>query len=198
MPPMFRFSPLYSHPFFFPADGNDGGSDDGNTNDDKANDRDDQGGDESLGDAGKKALDTEREARKKAEKDARDLKKRLDQTEADQKKRDDDNATKNGEWEKLAKDREAENAELKRMIDERDRQDRKRAAAKKHNLADEWIERLSGETDEDLDADAKALAKMVGSREAPETDTEKRTGSKTNTKKTGDPLTSYEFGKTPF
>lgn len=197
MPPMFRFLPLYALPFLFPADGNSGGGDD-DPNDDPTDDRDDKGGDDSLGDAGKKALDTERDARKLAEKNARDLQKRIDKLEADQKKRDDDDATKKGEWEKLAKDRETEIADLNRKITERDLQDRKRAAARKHNLPDELIDRLVGETDEELEADAKALAKLATNREAPETDADKRTGAKPNTKKTGDPLTSYEFGKTPF
>jgi len=64
-----------------------------------------------LGDAGKKALDAERDARKAAEKEARDAKARLAQIEADAQKAKDAEAAEQGKWKELAEKRDADLAE---------------------------------------------------------------------------------------
>lgn len=135
---------------------------------------------------------------RKLRREAAGYRKEVEAAKAEQVKRDEAEATKRGEWEKVATERADRIADLERQIADRDRQDRKRAAGRKHNLPDELVDRLTGETDDDLEADAKALAKLVGTREAPETDADKRTATRTTTKKQGDVLTSYEFGKRQF
>lgn len=60
-----------------------------------------------LGDAGKAALDKERQARKEAEKRAKEAEKRIADFEAAQKSAADEDAKRKGEFEKLANDRQA-------------------------------------------------------------------------------------------
>ncbi len=60
-----------------------------------------------LGDAGKRALEQEREARKAAEKTARETAKELDTLKAAKAKEDEDKQAEQGEWQKLAEKREA-------------------------------------------------------------------------------------------
>lgn len=62
----------------------------------------------SLGDAGKRALEAEREARKAAEKEAREAKQKLDQIEAAQREADEAQAAEQGRWKELAEKREAD------------------------------------------------------------------------------------------
>lgn len=186
MPPMFRLLPLFFAPFFSPADGGaaGGGVDadaDGDDQHDESKDRDDQD-DDKLGDAGKKALDAERDLRKKAEKDARDLKKRLDTLEAEKKKRDEDKATENGEFEKLANDRAAEIEDLKQQIKDRDAKDTKAAIAKKHGIPDELIAMLQGETEDDIEASAKTVAKHLKVRDTTDIDAGEKSQTKSKDK----------------
>lgn len=63
---------------------------------------------ESLGDAGKRALEAEREARKQAEKTARDAAKELETLKAAKVKADEDKAAEEGRWKELAEKREAD------------------------------------------------------------------------------------------
>src|SRR5690349_3760968 len=60
---------------------------------------------ETLGDAGKAALEAERKARKDAEKKARDLQAAIDKVEADKKKAAEDKAKEQGQFEALAETR---------------------------------------------------------------------------------------------
>jgi hypothetical protein len=63
---------------------------------------------EPLGEPGKKALESEREARRAAEKAARDEKARADRLEAEARKRAESEAAEQGRWQELAEKREAE------------------------------------------------------------------------------------------
>lgn len=74
---------------------------------------------------------------------------------------------KNQEWEKLAKQRETDLAELQRKLHERETLDLKRAVAVKHGLPEAFIDRLKGETAEDLEADAKAIAEILPKPQKP-------------------------------
>ena len=138
-------------------------------------DQDDTHESEQLGDKGREALKREREARKAADKRAADLEKRIAEFEKAQKDRDAETARQNGEWEKVATEAQAELETLKAQIAERDLRDRKAAAAKAAGLPDDMADRLRGDTDEELEADAKALAKHLRTPEAPDTDAGDRT-----------------------
>lgn len=84
-------------------------------------------------------------------------------------------AKKKGEWETVAKKLESELAEANQKLAERDLKDRRIAAAKAAKLPDDMADRLRGETDEELEADAKDLAKHLRTQEAPENDAGERT-----------------------
>lgn len=126
--------------------------------------------DEQLGDAGKAALQKERDAREAAEKETKRLKKLVDDHEAAKKRAADEAAAANGQFEKLATDRQAEIEDLKRQIAERDAQALRAKIAAKHKLPEELASRLQGESESDLEADAKALAKLVKPPVAPDTE----------------------------
>jgi hypothetical protein len=66
-------------------------------------------------------------------------------------------AQQNGEWEKLAKQREAELAQLQASLKQRDLADKKRSIAEKVGLPPALAARLIGDTDEEIEKDAKAL-----------------------------------------
>lgn len=151
-----------------------------------------------LGDKGREALKRERETRKAAEKERNDLAKRIAAFEKAQQDRDDETAKQKGEWETIAKKREDELNELTKKLAERDLNDLKRSVAAKNGLPDDLIDRLHGDTEETLTEDALKLAKLVKTREAPDTDTDRRTTSGKPKPKQGDTLTSYEFGKRTF
>jgi len=85
------------------------------------------------------------------------------------KKAADEAAKANAEWEKLAKQREEENAKLTAELKARDLADRKRSIAVKVGLPESLAPRLVGETDEDIEKDAKALAATLP--KAPKTST---------------------------
>jgi hypothetical protein len=75
-----------------------------------------------------------------------------------------------GDFESLAKTAQDERDALKAELAKRDHDDLKRTVATKHKLSSELAARLVGETEAELEADAKALAKLVGAREAPDTE----------------------------
>nr|DAP03076.1 MAG TPA: protein of unknown function (DUF4355) [Caudoviricetes sp.] len=115
--------------------------------------------DDALGDAGKKALHAEREARKEAEKRLKELDARVKEFE-DRDKTEQERAQEH--LERLTGDLDATRASL---------------AAAELNLARvevahakgipaELVPRLRGETREELEADADALLEIVGKREA--------------------------------
>lgn len=70
-------------------------------------------------------------------------------------------AAKQGEWQKLAEQREKEAGELKARLDALELAGRKRAIGAKFNLPEGLAERLTGTTDEELEADAKKLQALI-------------------------------------
>jgi hypothetical protein len=147
--------------------------DDGRDADDQ--DHNDTQDTDALGDKGREALKRERDARKAAEKERNDLAKRIADIEKAQKDRDDADAKAKGEWEKVATERQAELDKLKADLAARDLNDRKTAIAKAAGLPDDLATRLQGETDEELEADAKGMAKLLRVQDAPENDAGERT-----------------------
>lgn len=114
------------------------------------------------------------------------------------KDREDTEAKEQGKWAEIAKKREDELNELTKKLAERDLSDLKRSVAAKNGLPDDLIDRLHGDTEEELSEDALKLAKLVKTREAPDTDADRRTTPGKPNAKQGDTLTSYEFGKRSF
>ena len=126
--------------------------------------------DEPLGEAGKLALMKERETREAAEKRAKAAETELAKINAAKVTADEETAKRNGEFERLY---QAEIA--KRESTEKELATERRTAlvgrvAAKHKLPEAFSERLRGETEEELEADAKELAKHVGVRHAPDTE----------------------------
>ena len=90
----------------------------------------------------------------------KETQKRLAKIEADQKKASDDQAAKQGEWEKLAKEREAElKAEKLARL-------RLEVAGKK-GIPVDLVDRLKGETSEEMEADADSLLAFLKPKEGP-------------------------------
>jgi hypothetical protein len=107
-------------------------------------------------------------------------------------------AQEEGDFKKLYEDAQAKYADLEAQLKTRDLRDRKAAAARKHNLPDDLADRLSGQTDEELEADAKALAKHIAPRESVDNDAGKRSAAGKGAAKTESYLESYQFGKRPI
>lgn len=112
---------------------------------------------------------------RKLRSEAASLRKRLKDAEDAAQAAADADAKAKGEWEKIAQKRQEELDALKAQLAERDLRERKAAIAKAAGLPDDLADRLKGETDEDLETDAKALAKHLKAQDAPDTDAGKRT-----------------------
>lgn len=84
-------------------------------------------------------------------------------------------AKKQGNFQKLYEDLEGKYKALESSIAERDLKDRRIAAAKAARLPDDMADRLRGDTDEELEADAKELAKHLRTQDALDTDAGERT-----------------------
>jgi hypothetical protein len=91
-----------------------------------------------------------------------------------------DEAKAKGEWEKVAAERERENAELKAQLAARDRALLVAKVAAKHQLPPAIADRLAGDDEAALEADAKELAKLLGPRPAPDTEAGAGTQTPTN------------------
>jgi hypothetical protein len=87
-----------------------------------------------------------------------------------ERKRTEQEAKDKGEFEALANQYKARIDELEADAAKRDREDLKRTVGKKHGLGDEAIARLQGDDEAALEVDAKALAKLLGARKAPDTE----------------------------
>ena len=118
------------------------------------------GDDEQLGEGGKKALQTEREARKSAEKLATDLGERIKELE-DAGKSDDDKRT-----ERFQQLETTEREQAVTITDQQGIIERYRIAAVK-GLDLEAAERLRGKTKEELEADADTWIAKWGSSKSP-------------------------------
>jgi hypothetical protein len=109
----------------------------------------------------KEALRRMGEQRDAARKEALDAKKERDALQREKEQREADEAKAKGDYEKLAEDRQKRIDELEANEKKRDRDDLKRAVATKHKLPEALALRLAGETEAELEADAKELAKLV-------------------------------------
>lgn len=122
----------------------------------------DNGATPDLGDAGKKAIDELR-------REVKTIRQERDELARVVKERDDAGKT---ELERLTAERDELRArvdELERGATERDRADRARAAATDAGIPEFW-DRLRGETEEELKADAKAMAERFGVTSSPTRD----------------------------
>ncbi len=126
--------------------------------------------DEALGEAGKAALQKERDAREAAEKEAKRLQKLVDDADAATKKREADEAAARGEFEKLANERQAKIDQLEADIAERDKTALREKVGRSQKLPDALIELLKGDDEKALEAHAKELAKHVKPPTAAETE----------------------------
>ena len=85
-----------------------------------------------------------------------------DKAAADAKKKADADAlAANAEWQKLAEQRQAELDEATAKVKAAEVLELKRQAASKHRIPDALIERLKGETVEEIEADAAQLAELL-------------------------------------
>ena len=113
-----------------------------------------------------KVSEERRQARERAQKAEQELSK----LQASQREAEEAKAKEEGKFKELLEAREKELEALKQDIAKRDLQARKAAIAKTHGIPDEFVDRLKGDTDEDLENDAKAVAKLLTKRDAPDTD----------------------------
>ena len=92
---------------------------------------------------------------------AREKVKREDEIRKAKEKADAESLTKNQEWQKLAEQREKDLAEVNAKLKALDFEKRRRTVAAKVGLPEAFALRLQGETDEDLEADAKLLLEAL-------------------------------------
>lgn len=150
---------------------------------------------EQLGDAGKAALQREREAREASDKEVKRLKKIVDDAEAAARKREADEAKAKGDFEALAKTAQEERDALKAELAERDKRDLRARVAKANKLPEEIAPTLQGDDEAAMNEHAKLLAKYVKPQAAP--DTEAGAGAGVTTK-TGDrPIVKARDEKAP-
>lgn len=160
MPLTFRILPfLLSLLPLFPSD-KDAADDDapGDQDTDKDNQRD---ADQSLGDAGKRALDAERKRADEADRKRKDLEKRFNDLEKKQREAAEAKAKEEGDYKQLLEDREKELADLKAESSERDLREKRQTIARKHEIPDDLVGMIQGDDDEAMTASAKVLAKHV-------------------------------------
>jgi hypothetical protein len=117
-----------------------------------------------------KALKAEREARQAAER-------KLKETDKDKRKAETERAIKAGEIETVVASHAAEVAdlnariaELEGQITERDTAIIRAKVAAKHRIPALLVDRIRGANEQEMDADAKELAKTVAAPTAPETE----------------------------
>lgn len=96
-------------------------------------------------------------------------------------------AKEQGDYRALYEAAEAKAAELEGQLKSRDFEAMRAKVAAKHGLPAELAARLSGADESDLEADAKALAKLIGPRPAPDTEAGAGTRSTGPTKTNGAP-----------
>lgn len=129
--------------------------------------------DATRADASKETISLE-EA-KKLRSEAANLRKRLKDAEDAAQAAADTEAKAKGEWEDIAKKREAELAEATRQLAERDMNDLKRTIAADEGLPVDLALRLQGDDEDALRTDAKALAKHLKVKDPGDTDAGDRT-----------------------
>jgi hypothetical protein len=111
-------------------------------------------------------------------------------------------AEEQGEYKKLYEDLQTRHRELEADLAERDLNDRKRDIARRVGLPDALVDRIRGETEDEMEADAMAMAALVKTPaeeepetpEAPDTDSGRKTPPRAS-ERAESFLDSYEFGK---
>lgn len=124
--------------------------------------------DEILGDPGKRALKSERKLRQAAESKLGTLESQLAEMTKKLQKIEDDEAAEQGKWEKLANDRATRIEELENEIAKNELETKKAQAISKYKFTDEELTLLHGESLEDYEANAKALAKLLKKNSGPD------------------------------
>ena len=193
---------------FFSADNESGGGAGASSSDGEGNEGDDSGSEGGSDDADDNSDGEDvtglKNSLKAVRGEKKTLKEQLDAVtqERDQLKTAADKAKnkaneESGNWEQIAKDREAEIAQLKDDLAKRDLNELKRKVGKHKdfNLPDKPIDRLQGTTEEELRADAKELAAHVAQKNGPDTDSGKGGGSGQKSLKKSSVLETFEFGK---
>lgn len=112
--------------------------------------------DDQLGDAGKRAIDTERKARAAAEKSAKELQSRLDEIEQ-------------ANMSELEKAKQAADAAQSQLSEYQARAMRQQVALTK-GIPAALVDRLHGDTEDDLNADADALLALINAPKSPKPD----------------------------
>jgi len=153
--------------------------------------------DEPLGDAGKLALMKERETREAAEKRAKAAEAELAKINAAKAAADEDTAKRNGEFERLYQAEIAKREQAEKDLGAERRTFLVARIAAKHKLHDDLVDFLKGDTEDEIEAHAKTLAKHAGVRHAP--DTEGGSGSRAGARVTQQPTTTKttEPGRLP-
>jgi len=153
--------------------------------------------DEPLGDAGKLALMKERERRDEFEKRAKAAETELAKINAAKATADEDAAKRNGEFERLYQAEIAKRESTEKELATERRTFLVNKVGLRHKLPDDVIELLKGDTEDEVDAHAKTLAKHFGVRHAP--DTEGGAGSRAGARATQQPtaIKTTEPGRLP-
>lgn len=146
----------------------------------------------------KSALEKERTKRKQYETDlkaAREAQDELDRLKADAKKKADDEAAEQGKYKELLEKRDAEIADLKAQLTQRDRDALRASIARKHQLPDDAVKYLTGDDEASIEESAKDLARLTARAEDVDTDSGKPNANRGGGNQTKSVLANYEFGK---
>lgn len=147
--------------------------------------------DKDLGENGKKALQEERDARRAAVARATEAEKELKRIKDAQEEADRKAAEDQGNYKKLYEDLIAKHETLEADLKKKERDALRTKVAGNHNLPSDLVERLAGETEAELEADAEKLAKLVKATPPPNTET--GTSTKPPPKETKRDPKSYVF-----
>jgi chromosome segregation ATPase len=98
---------------------------------------------------------------KEANREAASYRTKLKSLENKEAEAEEERKKRNGEFEALANQHKSRAEELEKQLADRDLAELKRKIATKHNLTEALSNRLFGTTEEELDKDAKELAKLV-------------------------------------
>lgn len=147
-----------------------------------------------LGDAGKRALQAERDRAKRAERDAAELRAEIAKRDADAEEARRKAAEADGKWEEVAKGHEAEIERLKGDLAKRDYERDFDKAVREAKLPDDLVEFVRGDTYDEMLASAQKLAERVSRQDAPDNDTGKRSANGQGQRKSDSVLVNYKFG----
>ena len=116
-------------------------------------------------------------------------------SEAEKAKAEADALAKNAEWEKLAKQLEEELNKAKADLAAKDLEVKKQAIASKVGLPAAFADRLKGNTDEELEADAKVILAALPRQDKPVAGINPTNPGETSTAETKEQINERLFGK---